>query len=220
MAERITVEVIDREEALSEARAAVASESRQRFLQRAVVGGGALVAGGILVGGLPRLAALAAPSPEQDIAILNFAALLEYLQAAFFTEADAKAGLSGEHRHFARIVGKHERAHVNLFEKTLGNKIRKKPVFDFGNTTADQERFGATAVMLEDLAVAAYDGQGPLLTKPTLRVAAQIVSVESRHAAWARAIVGKAPAPRAYDPPATRKQVTRLVARTGFMKSA
>ncbi len=220
MSDRVTVQVVDQEAALEEALDPVAGDSRQAFLRRAVVGGGALVAGGILVGGLPRLTASAAPSAEQDVRILNFAALLEYLQAAFFTEAEVKAGLSGETREFARVAGGHERAHVNLFERTLGNKLRKKPTFDFGDATSNPQRFRATAVLLEDLAVAAYDGQAALLTKPTLRVAAQIVSVESRHAAWARALVHKPPAPRAYDPPATRPQVTRVVKSTKFVTSA
>jgi hypothetical protein len=220
VSDSVTVEVVDADAALAEAQAVEASEPRQAFLRRAVIGGGAVVAGGILVGGLPRLTASAAPSAQQDVRILNFAALLEYLQAAFFTEAVAKGALSGETLHFAQVVGKHERAHVNLFEKTLGSKIRKKPTFDFADTTADPARFRSTAVLLEDLAVAAYDGQAALLTKPTLMVAAQIVSVESRHAAWARAMVGKEPAPRAYDPPATRAQVTAVVQRSGFVTSA
>jgi rubrerythrin len=216
----VTVEVVDQRAVREEALEPVAADSRQAFLRRAVVGGGAIVAGGILVAGLPRFTASAAPSAQQDVRILNFAALLEYLQAAFFTEAEVKAALSGETRQFARVAGDHERQHVNLFERTLGSKLRKKPTFDFGDATSDADRFRATAVVLEDLAVAAYDGQAALLTKPTLRVAAQIVSVESRHAAWARSLVGKSPAPRAYDPPATRPEVMRVVNGTNFVTSA
>ena len=47
--------------------------------------------------------------------------------------------------------------------------------------------------MLEDTAVAAYNGQAANHeTKPTLKAAATIVSVEARHAAWIRDIVGEA----------------------------
>ena len=84
-------------------------------------------------------------------------------------------------------MGEHERAHVAFLRKALGNQADPKPTFDFGNTTTDGDRFAATAAMLEDTAVAAYNGQAANLTKPTLKAAATIVSVEARHAAWIRA---------------------------------
>ena len=44
------------------------------------------------------------------------------------------------------------------------------------------------------------------LTPTTLAAAARIVSVEARHAAWARALAGKDPAPVAVDVPITVAQ--------------
>ena len=79
--------------------------------------------------------------------------------------------------------------------------------------------FQATAMVLEDTGVAAYNGQGPNLTKKTLGAAAQIVSVEARHAAWIRDIVKKAPAPDAFDPAKTKEEVTAAVTATGFIAS-
>ena len=114
-------------------------------------------------------------------------------------------------------MGEHERAHVAFLRKALGNQADPKPTFDFGNTTTDGDRFAATAAMLEDTAVAAYNGQAANLTKPTLKAAATIVSVEARHAAWIRDIVGKPASPQATDTPATARQVQRVIARTGFV---
>ena len=76
--------------------------------------------------------------------------------------------------------------------------------------------------------MSAYNGQGPNLTKATLAAAATIVSVEARHAAWIRRIVGgpgyaagasSYPAPAALDTALTRAQVEQAVAATGFVKS-
>lgn len=216
MAREVRVEVLDPGAAAAAAQSE-AAESRQRFLGRAIVAGGALTAGGVLVAGLPRLAESAPPSREQDVRILNFAVTLEYLQAAFFTEAELRGGLAGETLMFARVVGAHERKHVGRFERALGRRIREKPRFDFGDSTADIERFQAAAMLLEDLAVAAYDGQAPNLTRQALTVAARIVSVEARHAAWIRAIIGRAPAPRPFDPPKSRQEVMQEVDQTGFL---
>jgi len=208
--------VLDEEAAAAAARADP-SLTRTRLLQSAVVGGGAVIAGGVLLGGLPALAS-AARSPEQDARILNLVLLLEELEAAFYGDAEDRGALRGELAEFARIVGEHERAHVAFVRKALGGKAEAKPRFDFGNTTNDPDRFASTAAMLEDTGIAAYNGQAVNLTKPVLKAAATIVSVEARHAAWIRDIVGKPAAPDATDAPATERQVRAAVAKTGFVK--
>lgn len=87
------------------------ADSRADFLERAVVAGGAIIAGGMLLTGLPKLAA-SAPSKHQDAEILNFALIVETLQARFYEEGLKSAKLSGELRQFAQVVGDHERQHV------------------------------------------------------------------------------------------------------------
>lgn len=193
------------------------SLTRTRLLQRAVVGGGVIVAGGVLLGGLPEVAP-GARSKAQDVKILNLVLQLEELEAAFYADAEARGALKGELADFARVVGEHERAHVAYLRKALGTAAEPKPTFDFGNTTSNSDRFVAAAALLEDTAVAAYNGQAVNLTKPTLKAAATIVSVEARHAAWIRDIVGQPASPQATDTPATAQQVQRAIARTGFVK--
>ena len=158
--------------------------------------------------------------------ILNFALLLEYLEAEFYATALRRGALSGETRQFARVVGGHEADHVKFLRSALGSAAIDKPTFDFMGTTADAATFRATAVVLEDTGVAAYNGQGPRLRKQTLPAAASIVSVEARHAAWIRRIVGgpsyggraaNYPAPVAFDRALTKAQVERAVGATGFI---
>jgi ferritin-like protein len=191
--------------------------SRAAFLRRAALTGGAVVAGGVVVTGLPRIA-LAGPSVAQDRKILNFALLLEYLQAAFYGDGFANGKLKGDVRDFAKIVGGHEREHVSFLKKQLGSHARRKPAFEFGNSTRSQRKFVAAAVALEDIGVAAYNGQVASLTRGALSAATAISSVEGRHAAWIRDIAGVAPAPFAADPPKTGAEVTAALKATGFLR--
>ena len=159
----------------------------------------------------------AAPSPSQDVKVLNFALTLEYLEAAFYTAAVAGGALSGELLAFAKVVKSHEVAHVAFLKSALGAKAVKKPTFDFKGTTDDPAMFQATAIVLEDTGVAAYNGQGANVTKPILAAAASIVSVEARHAAWIREIAKKNPAPAAFDAAKTSGQILSAVKATGFI---
>ena len=110
-------------------------------------------------------------------------------------EALKGAGLKGELRDFAQTSLGHERQHLAAIRQALGAKALPKPAFDFGQKTKSARAFAQASIDLEDIAVAAYNGQAPNLTKGTLAAAATIVSVEARHAAWVRAILGEVAAP-------------------------
>lgn len=219
MTDHLTVDVVDTDVAFREALDESSQATRAGFLQKALVAGGVIAAGGVVLGGLPKLVT-AAPSPSQDIQILNFALLLEYLEAEFYAEALRNGALSGETRSFAQVTGAHEQAHVDFLRKALGSRARSKPTFDFKDTTRNQAKFQATAVLLEDTGVAAYNGQAQNLTKKTLAAAATIVSVEGRHAAWIRDIIAQNPAPNAFDPLKTKAQIEAAVGQTGFIKAS
>ncbi|MBA3261377.1 MAG: ferritin-like domain-containing protein [Thermoleophilaceae bacterium] len=222
MSDRITVEaldldLLDTDGAIREADAGVAGDTRADFFKKAAVGGGTLIGGGVLLSGLAA-PALAKPSKKQDVAILNYALTLEYLEAAFYVEAVSKGAISGDALSAATVVRDHELAHVKFLKAALGKAAVKKPKFDFKNTTGDQATFLATAVALEDTGVAAYAGQGPrLLQKPVVVAALSIHSVEARHAAHFRTLAGMSFAPKAFDKAKTMKQVLKVVDGTGFI---
>lgn len=195
--------------------------SRREVVRRGSIAAAALVAGGGI--GLlrrPAGAAAAAPSPAQDREIFNFALLLEYLQAAFYTEAVEQGALTGDVRSFAEIVSEHERAHVAFLRKALGSNARPRPTFDFGESTRNQRAFLKAAVLLENTGVLAYNGQAANLTKKALAAAAEIVSVEGRHAAWISDLAGVPPAPRAADVGASSAEVVQNLQSTGFLKTS
>lgn len=195
---------------------AAATNTRTDVLRRAILGGGAVAAGAVLGAGLAD-ESFSAPSRAQDVRILNFALQLEYVQARFYEEALRSAGLTGELHDFARVVGAHERAHVEFLRRHLGRHAEPAPTLHLSHAVQDGARFAAVAVRLEDLAVVAYNGQGTNLTRPALAAAVEILSVEARHAAWVRDIVGKRPAPRAQDPLWSATRASRTLAQTGLL---
>jgi Ferritin-like domain len=179
---------------------------------------GAWVAAALFGALVLRPAAAAAKAPPSDVAILNFALTLEYLQAAFYTEAERMGALRGALAEQARVVGAHERAHVAGFRATLGSAAVKEPRFNFHGVTEAARSFRATAVAFEDLAVAAYKEQLPKIqSRPYLTTAVGIHSVEARHAAWIRRLAGIVPAETAFDQPLPDPKVVDIVNSTHFV---
>jgi hypothetical protein len=202
MSDLISLELVDADGAIREADDQVDGDTRADFFRKAAVGGGVLLGGSVLMSGFPALATAAKPSKKQDTKILNYALTLEYLENAFYIEALSKAGLSGDALRAAKVIQAHEQAHVAFLKKALGKAAVKKPKFNFGDATANQANFLATAVVLEDTGVAAYAGQGPRLSqKPVVKAALSIHSVEARHAAFVRELAGQSFAPKAFDKP-------------------
>jgi hypothetical protein len=195
------------------------SLTRAQLLTGGVVGGGALTAGVILAGGMPNLAG-SQPSREQDARVLEWLLQVEYLQAAFYSEALRRGRLGGELREFAVRVGEQERAHVAALERAVrsGGNAAGRPEFDFGDATAGADEFVPAAVELEEIAVSAFNGQVPNLTRPRVLTAMKIVSVEARHVGWARDLAGRNPAPRPADQAATQEQTREAMEATGFVE--
>jgi Ferritin-like domain len=201
---------IDTDAALREAAALL--PTRSQFLRV----GGYLALGGLALGAFPRVAR--ARRLDADNAILNFALTLEYLQSAFYSEAQQVGALSGPLAEQARVVGSHERAHVKAFRAVLGRAAIKQPQFNFHGATDTSDSFRATAVAFEDLAVAAYKEQLPLIRSDRyLATAVSIHSVEARHASWIRRLAGIVPAPDAFDEPSSDRRTVELVNSTKFV---
>jgi hypothetical protein len=199
---------------------AIAEAGHQRELalsRRGLLAGAAAGAGALLLG-RSEVARAASGLSANDVGILNYALVLEYLQASFYTEAERSGALSGKTAQAATVVGATERAHVKAFQNLLGSKAVKRPLFDFQGVTEAQRAFLKTAVAFEDLAVAAYKGQAPKLqSSAVLAAAVGIHSVEARHAAWMRELFGITPAVNAFDKPATKQSINRIVASTHFI---
>src|SRR5689334_25181801 len=101
---------VDTDGALREAEQQVAGDSRAAFFRKAAVGGGAVLGSSAFLGMLPELAS-AKPSKKQDIKILEYALTLEYLEAAFYTEAAGASSLPADQRAIATLLASHETTH-------------------------------------------------------------------------------------------------------------
>jgi hypothetical protein len=222
MSDTIDLLAFDRDGALEETAAAVGVD-RARLLRNAALGGAALLGSSALLGLLAGPASAAASASANDVAILNFALTLEYLEEAFYSAANRDHELKGRMLTFAEVAGRDEAQHRMFLVKALGSKAIKRPSFFFGEATRSASKFAATAIALEDTGVSAYAGQGPRIQNKTILAAAlSIHSVEARHAAWIRELVNKpgrqgAPAPVPFDASRSMSQVLAIVKSTGFI---
>jgi hypothetical protein len=213
----LTLEELDQDGAIQENLAELYGDTRAEFLCRAIVGGGALVA------------ALASPPPLEgrseanDVQIFQYALNFEYLQSSFYTEAERAgtvAAMDARKAVWAKTLGAHERAHVKIIRQVLGKSAGRKPFFDFRGNTEGEEAFTRTAVAMEDLTTALLTGVTPVLHSRGLVAAAfSLLTVEARHAAWARHLAGIVPVADAFDEPKPVAEVDRIVASTRFIST-
>ena len=145
-------------------------------------------------------------APSDVLDVLQFALLLEYLEAEFYSRGIAASGLiDAADRTIFTTITAHENQHVAALQSLITGKgatPNAKPNFDFtakGNvagfnfSAGQYETFKALAMAFEDTGVRAYKGQAPRLIndKAALNAALSIHSVEARHAAEIRRLRGK-----------------------------
>jgi hypothetical protein len=211
-----TLAEVDADGVLRETAAAAFRGSRASFLRRSV---GAAAGMYVLFAAADARAGTA--KTKNDVAILQFDLVLEYLQAGLYTEAEQLGELTPTTLAWARVVGAHERAHIKAIKGLLGrSKTVPSPGFNYRNVTSDEQAFIKTAVAFEDLTAALLKWQAPRLdSRAIVSAAVSLHSVETRHAAWIRHIVGLRPATTAFDKPASQQKMAQLIASTHFVSS-
>ncbi|MGI8696778.1 MAG: ferritin-like domain-containing protein [Mycobacteriales bacterium] len=182
------------------------SESdRRSFLRWAgIIGVGSALAvgGGLATAGT----ASAATADTGDVAILNYALTLEYLESTFYAMGVSAGILSGRQAELIGQISKDEAAHVaaeTAAIKSLGATPVAKPKIHFPDGTfGSSDKFLATASVFEELGVMAYHGQVTLIQNATvLGAAASIAGAESRHAAVIASLIGGNPFPKPLETP-------------------
>jgi hypothetical protein len=157
--------------------------------------------------------ATAAPSATGDLAIVNYALTLEYLEDQFYDKVVASGLFSGTTLATLKLFGSEEHEHVLALE-TVANKLgtpAKKPVGKFPLTSA--AAVTKLAATVENLGAAAYLGQAPnIQSKEILAAALSIHTIEARHAATFNTLLKLSPTPNgAFGSPASMSTVLAAV---------
>ncbi|QSZ37763.1 hypothetical protein DSL72_008862 [Monilinia vaccinii-corymbosi] len=162
------------------------------------------------------------PAQLTDVDILQFALTLEHLETTFYQQGFAKfpdadfaaVGLTPQDITNLKMVAMTEATHVTTLTGAI-SAAGAQPVapctYKFDFTTAD--KMLATANVLENIGVSAYLGAAPLISsKAILTVAAEIVTVESRHQTFLRTAAKISAIPSAFDTPLGIRNVFTLAA--------
>lgn len=196
--------------------------SRKQFLK--MMGGGAAGAGALSLlvaacggnstatGGATGAASTSPTSSGNttgDLAIVNYALTLEYIEADFYAAVISSGLFHGAQLDLIKVIGDHEQQHVAALESTakqLGTPAAKpKTTFPL----KDAKSVLGLAATVENLGASAYLGQaGMIKSTDILAAALAIHSVEARHAAALNVLTGKSPTPTgAFAAPASMAQV-------------
>ncbi len=152
-------------------------------------------------------------SDPNDLAIVNYALTLEYLESQFYAKV-VKSGLfSGKTLSVLKSFGAEEDQHVIALHKVasgLGTPATK-PMGKFPINSAAQ--VAALAAAVENTGAAAYLGQaGNIQSKEILAAALAIHTIEARHAATLNTLLKKSPTPDgAFAQPMSMAQVLAVV---------
>jgi hypothetical protein len=152
-------------------------------------------------------------SGSGDLAIVNYALTLEYLETQFYAKVIKSGLFHGKNLSVIKMFGAEEAQHVAALKKvasSLGTPAAV-PVGKFPIHNAAQVTTLAGAV--ENLGASAYLGQAPLIqSKEILAAALAIHTIEARHAATINLVLKKSPTPDgAFAKPMTMAQVLAAV---------
>ena len=148
-----------------------------------------------------------------DLAIVNYALTLEYLESQFYADVIKSGLFSGKTLSVLKDFGGDENQHVIALHKaamSLGTPA-KKPMGKF--PLKDAASVAKLAATVENLGASAYLGQAAnIQSKEILAAALSIHSIEARHAATLNTLTKQSPTPQgAFAKPMTMQQVLAVV---------
>jgi rubrerythrin len=154
-----------------------------------------------------------AASGSADLAIVNYALTLEYLESQFYDKVIKSGLFHGKVLSVLKTFGAEEADHVQSLKTVAGQlgTAAAEPTGKFPIHSAAQVT--ALAATVENLGASAYLGQAPLIkSKEILAAALSIHSIEARHAATLNLLLKKSPTPDgAFAKPMSMAQVLAVV---------
>jgi rubrerythrin len=139
-----------------------------------------------------------APKGGQDLEIVNYALLLEQIEADFYDQVVEAGVLSGAAAQLFQEIQQNEHEHVDALTalaRKLGGRPEPPPATNFpiGKGGSGVIRLAAT---IENIGAAAYLGQADIIeNREVLGAALSIHTVEARHAAKLGRLAGRSFSP-------------------------
>ena len=145
------------------------------------------------------------------------------MDRALTTWARQRKGFGGRIRstayRYLTDIRDHEVTHVDFLVGAIPDEVGAC-TFDFSAALGSVESFIATAQVLENTGVMAYDGAIRYVDAGDfLQAGAQIATVEARHAAYLNLINRESPFPKAFDMGKLPSEIITAVNATGFIVS-
>jgi hypothetical protein len=154
-----------------------------------------------------------ASSSSGDLAIVNYALTLEYLESQFYDNVIKSGLFHGKDLSVLKMFGAEEADHVEALKTVAGQlgTAAAEPTGKFPIHSAAQVT--ALAATVENVGASAYLGQAPnIKSKEILAAALSIHSIEARHAATLNLLLKKSPTPDgAFARPMSMAQVLAAV---------
>ncbi len=158
-------------------------------------------------------AAASSGSGSSDLAIVNYALTLEYLESQFYDKVIKSGLFHGKDLSVLKTFGAQEADHVQALKTVAGQlgTAAAEPMGKFPIHSAAQVT--ALAATVENLGASAYLGQaGNIKSKEILAAALSIHTIEARHAATLNLLLKKSPTPDgAFAKPMSMAQVLAVV---------
>ncbi|KAJ3104588.1 hypothetical protein HDU96_008896 [Phlyctochytrium bullatum] len=164
--------------------------------------------------------------PNVDLEVLNFALVLEHLEAEFyrlgltkFSANDfARAGFPSFVRNEFQNINNHESVHVTFLTDVINTvfgagKAVPRCEYNFDVALANVQNFVTFAAILERTGVSAYTGANKLITNPDfLTAGATIATTEGRHSSFLNLLTSQLPAVGSFDTPLGIQPIVSLAA--------
>lgn len=163
--------------------------SRRNFLQLA----GGITGAGLLLASCRKTPPDTTYIGKGDTALLNYLYIVETILTNFYKQANITPyyGLTQSELELLADMRDHQYAHKGLLQRMLGGDAITEIVTDMSPVTfADRTSFLTNSIMLEELAVGAYNGVIRRMSNTNyILQTVKMATVQARHAAYSRALL-------------------------------
>ena len=228
MSEPLTLELLDKDGAIREALDEGSQGTRAELFRRAVIGGGTVLAGGLLIGGLPQSRSASRPPSRTSRSSTSRCCSSTSSRSSTSRPSNSGALTGATARRSPRPCATTSSRTSSALQEALGSAAIAKPTFDFKGTTTDAGEVPGDGDRARGHGRGRLQRPGPAPAPQDARRRRRR-SCRSRRATRPGSGASSAgpryagapatyPAPAALDPPLSRRRSSAAVGATGFIK--